>query len=332
MSIRFRYTVSGAAFGLCFPIVSTLLACYTRPVPDGCLQLHLQEPLLLIIDTAPFFLGLFAYFIGRSIESRIAHERAAQEAIRLREAEQRASAERLGQQNDDLRKLNEMLDALVYTASHDLKTPVVNFQSMLKMLREVLDKPDSGPMVENILQRMDTATLRFLQTISGLLDVSRVERMDSDMPKEPIDLEEFIAEVWEGIAAVAENQGAKLTFSRMTAPVIHCNRDALQSVMLNLLTNALKYADAQRPCRVEVSSELHENVITIRVKDNGIGIDLATQGEKLFRMFKRLSRQSEGSGIGLYIVRRTLQKLGADIRAQSQLGQGTTFVMEFPIV
>ena len=330
MSIRLRYAIGGAAFGLCFPVVSTLLACNTRPVPNGCLQLHVDEPLLWVIDTAPLILGIFAYFIGRSIEGRIAHERAALHAIRQREAEQRVAAERLAAQNKDLTELNEMLDGLVYTASHDLKTPVINFQSMIKMLRSVKDKPDSAPMVENIIQRMEGATLRFQNTISGLLDISRVERLEGNLGKENVRLQDLVEEAWASIQAVAEAQGASLEITDMENTTLHTNKEALQSVFLNLLTNALKYADAQRPCKVQMICQSRPGCTTIQVQDNGIGIDLAAQGDKLFRMFKRLTAQSEGSGIGLYIVKRTLNKLGAEIRVESQLGQGSTFTLDFP--
>lgn len=330
MSIRLRYAIGGAAFGLCFPVVSTLLACNTRPVPHGCLQLHVDEPLLWVIDTAPFILGVFAYFIGRSIEGRIAHEHAAQDAIRQRETEQRVAAERLAAQNKDLSELNEMLDGLVYTASHDLKTPVINFQSLIKMLRSVKDKPDSAAMVENIIQRMEGATVRFQNTISGLLDISRVERLEDGLQLEPVRLQALAEEAWASIQAVAEAQGASLEITDMENILLHTNKEALQSVFLNLLTNALKYADAQRPCKVQLSCQIRPGFTTIQVKDNGIGIDLTAQGDKLFRMFKRLSAQSEGSGIGLYIVKRTLNKLGADIRVESQLGQGSTFLLDFP--
>jgi signal transduction histidine kinase len=330
LSTRHKFAIGGTVFGLCFPVVSTLIACNTRQVQNGCIHLHLEEPLLLVIDTAPFILGLFAYLIGRSIEGRIAQERAAQEAIRLREVEQRAAAERLAQQNKDLTELNEMLDGLVYTASHDLKTPVINFQSMLKMLRSIKDKPDSGPMVDNIIRRMEMATFRFQDTISGLLDISRVERLGDDLPMAPIDLQALVTSIWESIDSFAESKGASLIWGRIEVPTLTTNQEALQSVLLNLLTNALKYSDPQRPCVVEISTQSRPGMTTIQVKDNGIGIDMATHGHKLFRMFKRLTSQGEGSGIGLYIVRRTLQKLDAEIRVESQLGQGSTFFIDFP--
>jgi signal transduction histidine kinase len=220
---------------------------------------------------------------------------------------------------------------LVYTASHDLKTPVINFQAMLKMLRSVKDKPDAGPMINNIIERMETATKRFHETIFGLLDVSRLKGLGDEMVLEPIALKALLEDTWDQIRAVADVQGAELHVGSLEPDTLYGNREALQSVFLNLFSNALKYADAQRPCRVQVSSTIQGASTTIRVQDNGIGIDLAAQGDKLFRMFTRLSSQAEGNGIGLYIVKRTLQKLGGDIRAESILREGTTFLIDFPI-
>ena len=156
-----RYFLGGALFGLLFPILATLIRILQSSIPFSfaqILEIHLSDPLIQIIDTAPFFLGLFAYFIGRAQAKAIGSQER-----RRKEAE--VFSQQLREQNQDLQELNEVLDGLIYTASHDLKTPVVNLKSMLDMLRMIKDRPGSEAQMEQILDRMDLAADRFDHTI-----------------------------------------------------------------------------------------------------------------------------------------------------------------------
>jgi len=115
-------------------------------------------------------------------------------------------------------------------------------------------------------------------------------------------------------------------------PVLHINQKDLKSVFYNLLTNALKYKHPSRQPHVKISSGIEENFIFLSVTDNGIGIDLRGNEEKLFKLFKRLHDHVEGSGVGLYIVKRIVDNYEGSIAVSSVVGQGTTFTLRFPRV
>jgi signal transduction histidine kinase len=308
--------------------MGTILAYLDQGAPQGILALHGQNPLLQIIDLAPAVLGIFSYILGASVDRRILSERAVRDAIADKEQVQRVLAEKLQRQNDDLSELNATLDGLVYTASHDLKTPIINFVSMLKMLRIVKDMPGSEAKVEEIIGRLEGATDRLQITISDLLEVSRVERLGGEAHV-PVHLKPLIEELIGSLDTFFQTHGATFEID-LPDDLVLGSASAYVSIFQNLLTNAVKYKSLDRKPVVTMQGRSLGEWLEVRVTDNGSGIDLARQGDKLFKMFTRLQSTMEGSGIGLYIVKRTIDKLGGEIAVESQLGLGTTFILRLP--
>lgn len=292
-------------------------------------KLHLANPLLLIIDTAPLFLGLFSFAIGVAVDRMVSQEKVALEEILAREKRLQAYSEDLEMRNIELNNLNVTLDGLVYTASHDLKTPVVNFQGMLKMLRKLMGRPGSEKMLEEVLDRMERATWSLHETITDLLDVTRLEK---ETPEEvvPLQIEEVLTEIQRSVSEMMEEKQATIEIDVASQPLVHCSRRNLDSLLQNLLTNALKYSHPDRPPIIVVRSERVGDCVVVSVQDNGLGIDLDGQGKKLFQMFSRLHSSAEGSGIGLYIVKKTMAKMGGKVTVESKVDVGTTFKLFFP--
>ncbi|MFN8393592.1 MAG: HAMP domain-containing sensor histidine kinase [Bacteroidia bacterium] len=280
-----------------------------------------------IIDFAPIVLGVFAYLLGASVDRRIALERTAQDAAAEKAKLQEELAVRLQTQNDELRELNATLDGLVYTASHDLKTPVINLDSMVRMLRQVAGQPGSEAMVQSILERMDAATARFNLTISNLLEVSRAAR-NEEVHLHPVSLSQTMVRVKEHLLEHLGTQGGDLVLDLQVDQVMGTD-ETVENVFQNLISNAIKFRDLSRPPVVRIESRQLNNGVEVKVIDNGLGIDLVAQGAKVFRMFQRIHGIGEGSGVGLFIVRRTLQRLGGTVDVESTPGIGTTFVLLF---
>ncbi len=317
-----KFTLLGVAFGLCFPILATIIE-WPRQPGLGLLDLHLQTPLLAIIDTAPFFLGLFSFLLGRQTEKNLNASHHHAQTIKEHSAH-------LEVRNKELTELNEVLDGLVYTASHDLKTPLVNLTSMLNMLTAMLKRPGSEAMVEEIIGRMHKATEKFRVTIHDLLDVSRVERQFQE-EVQTLTLDETASEVLDSLKAEIQERHAKIDLDFTAAPEVTFSKSGLESILQNLLSNALKYAHPERTPEINLSSKLNGQFVQLAVQDNGLGIDLAKQEGKLFKMFTRLhGNQSEGSGIGLYIVKRTIEQAGGSIEVRSTPNKGSTFLVNIP--
>lgn len=305
------------------------MVCTETGCPDGIINLHQGTRLLQIIDLAPIVLGIFSFLLGVNVDKRVESEREVTLALKEKADVQRHLAERLQTQNDELLELNATLDGMVYTASHDLKTPVINFESMLKMLRMVKDQPGNEKMVEEIIQRMEAATVRFKSTIGDLLEVSRVEKEAGELIA--LNLEPIISEILVSLESYIQDGEAKVVLDLENAEVLGI-QSVLTSVFQNLITNSIKYRSAERPPLIQITSQKKADFVEIRFSDNGSGIDLERQGKKMFKMFTRFHSSGEGTGIGLYIVKRSILKLGGNISVESKVGEGTTFIIQLQSV
>ena len=236
----------------------------------------------------------------------------------------------LQHKNLELRRSNNDLDNFVYCASHDLKAPVFNIEGLLNVLKEELPTPDET--VNRLLQRLDRSVVQINRTVQDLTEVSGIQRENSVFTVGEAYLEQVLTEVELNIADNIERSQAIIQADFAAQPVLHINQKDLKSVFYNLLTNALKYKHPSRQPHVKISSGIEENFIFLSVTDNGIGIDLRGNEEKLFKLFKRLHDHVEGSGVGLYIVKRIVDNYEGSIAVSSVVGQGTTFTLRFPRV
>ncbi|MGB3780492.1 MAG: PAS domain S-box protein [Tunicatimonas sp.] len=230
--------------------------------------------------------------------------------------------------NEQLERVNADLDNFVYAASHDLKAPISNIKGLLTLLEQGLS-PNSltSPRTQKVLRMMEASVARFMRTIADLSDVARLQRKDQE-PEAMVDLEAVIEEVLLDIApAVAEAQAQIMVEVADCGPVRFTPK-SLRSVVYNLLSNAVKYRDPRRPPVVQVRCEAEENYQVLTVADNGLGMDL-TEGRQLFGLFQRFHSHVEGTGIGLYMVKKIVENAGGSIHVGSTVGVGTTFIVRF---
>ena len=240
-----------------------------------------------------------------------------------------ANAE-LSAANQQLLRTNADLDTFVYTASHDLKAPITNIEGLLHALREelpaaVLQSDDVTPM----LNRMQRAVERFHLTIAQLTDVSRLQQADTH-PAETVDLITLVEDVRLDLAADLAAAGARLTVDVVACPSLLFAAKHLRSIVYNLLSNAVKYRHPARPPVVHLRCHGTPTATILEVTDNGLGLSEAQQA-RLYGMFRRLHDHVEGSGIGLYMVKRIVENAGGTIAVRSQPGTGTTFTVTLPV-
>ncbi|WP_022826283.1 PAS domain-containing sensor histidine kinase [Hymenobacter norwichensis] len=257
-----------------------------------------------------------------------AQVRARQQVDVLNQALQSTNAE-LSDSNQQLTRTNVDLDNFIYTASHDLKAPISNIEGLLYLLQEglppaVAQDEEVGPT----LTRMHDAVERFTRTIDHLTDVSKLQKEHAPATTR-VDLAAVIEDVRLDLAPLLEGAGAKLFVDVNALPPIQFSEKNLRSIVYNLLSNAVKYHSPDRPPRVDVRGHVREGHTVLEVHDNGLGIAEA-QLPKLFGMFQRLHDHVEGTGIGLYMVKRMVENAGGRIEVHSQLGAGTTFFVFLP--
>lgn len=234
----------------------------------------------------------------------------------------------LEESRKELRRSNEELEQFVYTVSHDLKSPIVTSMGFISIIRKLASQGKYEQAVAK-LDRVASANERMSQLIRDLLELSRVGRMD--MSKKRLDLNELLSNL-------AKNQSIRLRNAGFTSettselPVIYANESRVLQVFENILSNALKYAHNDEGGRMEIYAAEDEDWWYIFCKDNGPGIPLEYH-EKIFGLFYRLETNTEGTGVGLAVVKKIMKFHGGDIRVEPQTGiegEGTIFRLTFP--
>ncbi|ARJ67090.1 histidine kinase [Magnetospirillum sp. ME-1] len=227
----------------------------------------------------------------------------------------------------DLARSNAELEQFAYVASHDLREPLRAITGHLQLLqRQLKDKLDEIT-AESLHFAVDGAR-RMDALIRDLLDYSRIGHADREM--EDLDLGEVIADALANLSATIAESGAAVT-SATPMPTAHGNRMELVRLFQNLIGNALKYRAADRQPVVTLTATRAGDVWDIAIRDNGIGIE-PEYFERIFMIFQRLHGrgQFEGTGIGLAVCRKIVERHGGSIRVESTAGEGSTFTVSLP--
>ena len=266
-------------------------------------------------------ISIFAFNVTEQVLAR--NEREAQRQ-QLQEANQALTAS-----NDQLTRTNVDLDTFIYTASHDLKTPITNLEGLLHALREELPAELlQANAVPPLLDRMQGAMDRFQLTIAQLTEFTKLQRADAQ-PAETVDLATLVADIRLDLAQQLTSD-ARLTVDVASCPQVSFAPKHLRSIVYNLLSNALKYRQPERPPLVQLRCRSAEDgTVVLEVQDNGLGLTDAQQS-KLFGLFRRLHDHVEGTGIGLYMVKRIVENAGGTIAVHSTPDVGTTFTITLP--
>jgi PAS domain S-box-containing protein len=228
---------------------------------------------------------------------------------------------------DDLRIRNRELQDFAYVASHDLQEPLRKIQSFSDRLQSRLTGLDESS--RDYLQRMGRAAHRMQALIDDLLAYSRVATRTVAVV--PVDLAQVLTVVLDDLETRIAEAQATVTVGPL--PTLQADATQMQQLLQNLLANALKFRAAERPCQVNVSAHPLDDGgrWELRVEDNGIGFEPA-YAERIFAPFQRLHPRNvyEGTGIGLAIVRRIVERHGGSIRAEACAGQGASFIVTLP--
>lgn len=264
---------------------------------------------------------VFAHEVTDQVQGRRVVEEGGQQA--------RALAEELSVANAQLLRTNADLDNFIYTASHDLKAPISNIEGLLYMLQEelpaaVMEDAYVGPTLVRMLDSVE----RFKRTIDHLTEVSKLQK-EHTITNTFVNLAAVIEDVRQDLMPLLQAVGAKLTIDVADLPPIKFSAKNLRSIVFNLLSNAIKYHSPDRTPHIDVRGHVQQNFTVLEVHDNGLGLEPAHL-PRLFTMFQRFHDHVEGSGIGLYMVKRMVENGGGHIKVHSQAGAGTTFFVHLP--
>ncbi|MEA5627917.1 AAA family ATPase [Nostoc sp. UHCC 0251] len=234
--------------------------------------------------------------------------------------------ERVIQRTAELQAANKALEAFSYSVSHDLRAPLRAIVGFSRMIQE-----DCGEQLDaegnRYLKVVRENAKRMGELIDDLLNLSRLDR--KEMTRQPVFFNEMIQKVLSDLAL--DLKGRQIEFAIADLPMSHADPSLLKQVWINLLSNAIKYTRYKSSAYIEVGYEVMDGEGVYFIKDNGAGFNMR-YADNLFGVFQRLHREQDfaGTGIGLTIVQRIIQRHGGRIWAEAAVDQGATFYFTVP--
>ncbi len=256
---------------------------------------------------------------------------AAQQVREMTEQLEHKVEERTRQLHDSVHRLqtvNRELESFTYSASHDLRTPLRGIEGFSTLLLdEHADQLDEQG--HEYLRRIQKATLHMSQLVSDLLAYSRLQQLTGQA--QPVRLAASVQAVATPFRDELEARQGQLSVVIPEDLRVLANPKGLDIVLRNLIDNALKFTPASDAPRLRIEAQAEGDRVRLSVSDQGIGFDMKYH-DRIFGMFQRLHRQDQipGTGIGLALVQKAVERMGGQIHAESAPGQGATFHIELP--
>ena len=297
----------------------TAVESYAFTIPTPWYKNKLYYALGIVV------IGLASIAFYRYRTARLKHlNRRLETIIHNRTKELILQREQLKEANEELIVANTELDNFVYRSSHDLVAPLKSLKGLINLAQ--LEDPDENQ--KQYLKMMNTSVAKLEDFIKSIMEYSTNAKRE--VASEDVDFDAVIGSICDDLKYYDNANRVELIKEYPTDLVIKSDEKRLKIVLSNLITNCIKYHnyDQSEPIVKVVVTQDHEKGTTqIEVVDNGMGID-QEHLDKIFDMFFRASNdKAEGSGLGLYIVKDTVGKLGGHIAVSSHLGEGTTFTL-----
>ncbi len=219
---------------------------------------------------------------------------------------------------------NKKLINFAHIVSHNLRSHSANFS----MLLDFLVNEQNGNERENITKMLVEASDNLLETLENLNEVVAINT-NTNLDKKPTVLNETLAKVDSNLAAFLKNNNAKVINKIADDVVINVIPAYLESILMNFITNGVKYKEPSRNPIITLSAAKTGKYTVVSIQDNGMGIDLKKYGDKLFGMYKTFHNNKDARGIGLYITKNQIEAMNGKVETKSKVGVGTTFNIYF---
>nr|WP_305067185.1 7TM diverse intracellular signaling domain-containing protein [Mangrovivirga halotolerans] len=227
--------------------------------------------------------------------------------------------------NNELSRVNNELDKFVYGASHDLKAPLGSLKGLIYLLKHEKNKS----AMDEYFSRMEGSIDRMESFIKDLVNYSRNSR--AELVVDEVEPEKIVNEIIENLRYNEDYKNVTLdTRYNLNSDKIYSDINRIKVILSNIIGNALKYHDPEKVNPfVKICVSIIENKLKIVVEDNGLGID-EEHKDKIFEMFYRAHESSEGTGLGLFIVKETVEKLDGELSLNTKAGEGSKFTILLP--
>ncbi|HEY4617300.1 MAG TPA: PAS domain-containing protein [Flavobacterium sp.] len=225
----------------------------------------------------------------------------------------------------ELTKNNKDLKEFSYITSHNLRAPISNLTGLLSLIEDI---EIEDPELKEILFGFNKSTHLLNETVNDLTKVMIIKDHPS-IQKENLLLKEVFENVFSQLSFQFEEHKPVLKIDFENVPVLNVNKAYIESILLNLLTNSIKYRAEGKTLKITITATQTDNSIVLIFKDNGIGIDLERNRDKVFGLYQRFHDYPDSKGLGLYLVKSQVEAMGGTISITSEVNKGTAFTLIF---
>lgn len=224
----------------------------------------------------------------------------------------------LHQNNNDLRNFS-------YITSHNLKAPLSNLMGFIDLIEDISIKDST---LKTIIDGFKDSTIQLNNTVNDLVKILIIRDSDSIEQKE-ISFGQMFAQVKGQLKSLIEEAKPEIEVHFNYAPTLIFNETYLESIFMNLLTNAIKYRSYERPLKINIESHKENDAIVMTFSDNGIGFDVERHKSKVFGLYQRFHDRPNSKGLGLYLIKSQMESLQGSIEVESTVDVGTKFTLRF---
>jgi len=235
-----------------------------------------------------------------------------------REKEREQLISELTQNNKDLKQFS-------YITSHNLRAPLSNLTGLLNLIEDI---PIENLELKEIINGFSKSTNQLNETINDLVKVIIIKDSPS-IDKEEVVIKDVFENVFNQLSFLISLKKPIIKMEFEKAENLYINKSYFESILLNLMTNSLKYNDINRKLKISISSKIVGKNTIIQFKDNGIGIDMNRNKDKIFGLYQRFHDYADSKGLGLYLVKSQVESMGGTITVESEVGVGTSFKIIF---
>lgn len=238
----------------------------------------------------------------------------------------KASGDELIQTADNLIHRNKELEQFTYIISHNLRAPVANIMGLYQLLTIGADDEQE---FQKLISRLGTSVQSLDNVIIDLNMILDVRQQVHEQ-MEPVSFSQITEDIKKTFDGYVQQGLIEIKCDFRPTDTINSLKNYIYSIFYNLISNSIKFKRPEEKLLLQITSYKKKDMISIHFEDNGKGIDMAHNGEKLFGLYRRFDTSVEGKGMGLYMVKTQVETLGGKIKVQSKINVGTTFIIELP--
>jgi signal transduction histidine kinase len=229
------------------------------------------------------------------------------------------------ERTQELVEYNQQLEQFAFIAAHNLRAPVARILGLRQLLKlDSISREDEKMITDKMGQTAEELD-RVVMDINTILEI----RKNNTLSKTKVNLHEELEFIKANLNNEIADTKTEIREDYSGTNILYTVKPYLDSILFNLISNAIKYRDPKKKPCIEIKTESSNDDVILKISDNGLGIDLNAHKKNIFTLYKRFHSHVDGKGMGLYLVKTQVEALGGNIRVESEINKGTTFIINF---